>query len=293
MGRNMLGFLNINKPSGVTSNYVVQRIKHKFHIKKIGHLGTLDPLASGVLPIAIGKATRLFDYTLAKDKRYIAVFDFGYTTDTLDITGNVTSSGGYIPTISEISSVCSDMIGSQDQIPPMFSAKNVNGVRAYELARQGIQVDLRPKEITIHSLTCTQDLGGGRYIFDIVCSSGTYIRSIARDIASKLDTYACMSVLNRVRCGEFDIDNAIDLEDLLSQDSLDEYLISPLKVLPKFDRITISDQDLADILNGKSITTKPINTPTFVMHNENIVGVVKQSNDKLKLDTFLYEEGND
>ena len=287
----MLGFLNINKPSGVTSNYVVQKIKHKFHIKKIGHLGTLDPMASGVLPIAIGKATRLFDYTLAKDKRYIAVFDFGYTTDAIDTTGNITYSDGYIPTMAEISAVCRDMIGTQNQIPPMFSAKNVNGVRAYDLARQGIQVDLKPKEISIYNLTCTSDLGGGRYIFDIVCSSGTYIRSIARDIASKLDTYACMSSLNRVRCGEFDISDAIDLEELLNNDSLEEFLISPLKALPKFDKIIISDQELADILNGKPIKTRPINTPPFVMHENSMVGIVKQSNDKLKLDTFLYEEG--
>lgn len=146
----MIGFINIYKPNGMTSNAVVQKIKKHFHINKIGHMGTLDPMAEGLLPIAIGKATRLFDYMLDKKKTYNVIFEFGYETNTLDITGEKTASNACDITSENIKSVCEEMIGKQMQMPPKFSAKNVNGARAYDLARRGIEFELKPKEIEIY-----------------------------------------------------------------------------------------------------------------------------------------------
>ena len=164
----MLGFLNIYKPSGITSNAVVQKIKKRFHIDKIGHMGTLDPLACGILPIAVGKATRLFDYSLDKKKRYTAIFDFGYTTDTLDIEGVKTNESQVVPNIEQIKLAMTKLIGEMDQIPPLYSAKVVNGRRAYDLAREGVAFELKPKKITIYNIDLIEQISEYQYKFDIL-----------------------------------------------------------------------------------------------------------------------------
>ena len=285
----MIGFLNIYKPSGVTSNFVVQKIKKRFHIDKIGHMGTLDPLASGILPIAIGKATRMFDYSLNKTKRYTAIFDFGYTTDSLDITGERTSDVGYVPSREEIIQVTNKLIGEYDQVPPMFSAKNVNGVRAYDLARKGISVELKPNKITIFKLDLLEQISDYQYKFDIVCSSGTYIRAIARDLAKMLDTYACMSFLERTETGNFKIDNSIYFDDIIQSDSLEKYLISPIEAFDYFDKISIDSKALNDLLNGKKIDYNILTKDTFVTFDNKLVGIAKKNCDYLQLETFLFE----
>ena len=286
----MLGFLNIYKPSGVTSNYVVQKIKKKFHIDRIGHMGTLDPLACGILPIALGKATRLFDYSLNKTKRYTAVFDFGYTTDTLDITGEKTETYGYVPSINEISKACQKLLGEISQIPPRFSAKNVNGVRAYDLARKGLEFELKPKTITIYQLEVLEQLSDFQFKFDIICSSGTYIRSIARDIATLLDTYACMSYLERTETGNFNLVSSVSLNDLLEDNvDINQYIISPIDVFSNFDSVEIDSYTFNDLINGKRPKYRKFVNNTFVLHNNELVGVARKNSDELILDTFLYE----
>ena len=144
----MKGFINLIKPEGMSSAYAVGRVKRKLHVK-CGHMGTLDPMASGVLPIGLDKTSRLFQFLLDKQKTYVARFKFGYTTDTLDITGEITESGGRIPTESEILSVLDKFIGEIDQIPPKYSAKCVNGKRGYQLARSGVEFELEPKKVKI------------------------------------------------------------------------------------------------------------------------------------------------
>ena len=182
----MNGIFNILKPTGMTSNAVLTKIKKRFNIKKVGHLGTLDPLATGVLPITIGKATKLFDYFLKKDKIYKAVFTFGKTTTTLDSEGDVTSESSVIPTKEQIESVLSKLVGEVDQVPPNFSAKNVNGQRAYTLARQEVDFVLPPKRVSIYGIELLSQVSENSYLFNIHCSSGTYIRSIAREMATSL-----------------------------------------------------------------------------------------------------------
>ena len=286
----MLGFLNIYKPSGMTSNAVVQKIKKKFHINKIGHMGTLDPLASGILPIAIGKATRLFDYSLNKTKRYTAIFDFGYTTDTLDTTGEKTNHSGYIPTTDEIIIATKQLIGEIDQVPPQYSAKNINGMRAYDLARKGVNFELKPKKIKIFKLDIIEQVSDYQFKFDIVCSSGTYIRAIARDLANCLDTYACMSFLERTETGNFKLDTSIDLENMINGDKdINNYIISPLDVFANFDKIEINDTTFYDLINGKRPKFSILTNDTFVIHKGELVGIAKKNSEELILETFLYE----
>ena len=285
----MLGFLNIYKPSGITSNKVVQKIKKKFHIEKIGHMGTLDPLACGVLPIAVGKATRLFDYSLEKKKRYIAIFDFGYTTDTLDIEGIKTNECSILPTLEQIKSAISKLIGDIDQIPPLYSAKVVNGRRAYDLAREGVEFELKPKKITIYDIQIIEQISEYQYKFDIECSSGTYIRAIARDIAELCGTYGCMSFLERTQTGVFKKESAIILDDLLDKDSCEEYLISPNNAFDNFDTYIVDDKTKIDLLNGKRPKINAFNKPTFILNNNELLGIARINSNELILDTFLYE----
>ena len=286
----MLGFLNIYKPSGITSNSVVQKIKKKFHIDKIGHMGTLDPLASGVLPIAIGKATRMFDYSLDKIKRYTAIFDFGYTTDTLDTDGVKTKENGLVPSIEQIKLTLTKLIGKINQIPPLYSAKCINGKRAYDLARAGIDFELKPKEITIYEIKLLEKVSNFQFKFDILCSSGTYIRAIARDIAEICGTYACMSYLERTETGNFTKDNSINLNDLLECDSYEQYIISPIEAFNNFDYYNIDKNTKNDLLNGKKTKCITFTKPTFIVYNNELLGVAKTNSDILILETFLYEQ---
>ena len=284
----MIGFLNVYKPSGVTSNFVVQKIKKRFNLKKIGHMGTLDPLACGILPIAVGKATRMFDYSLNKIKRYTAVFDFGYTTDSLDITGQKTENEGYIPSQDEIENATKKLIGKISQIPPIFSAKNVNGMRAYDLARSGVKFELKPKEIIIYKLDLIEKISDYQYKFDILCSSGTYIRAIGRDIANLLNTYACMSFLERTETGNFKLDTSILFDDILTSNDLANNLMTVSDAFPDFDIIDIDKSMYNDVINGKRPKFEKISKNTFIRCDNNIIGVAKLNSEHLILDTFLF-----
>lgn len=230
----MSGFICVNKEVGVSSAREVARIK-RFCGIPCGHMGTLDPLASGVLPIAVGNATRLFDYFLKKEKTYVATFRFGAAYDTLDITGNVTQSGGRIPAEEEILAVIPRLVGEVMQVPPNYSAKSVGGKRGYALARQGVEFTLPPKKVYIKSIYLKEKVGSDSFTFEIECGSGTYIRSIARDMAACLGTYACMSGLIRTKSGIFTIDNSVKTSEL-SEENIKNYIIPCEDVLP-FDSI--------------------------------------------------------
>ena len=271
----MLGFLNVYKPSGMTSSAVVQKLKKKFHIDKIGHMGTLDPLACGVLPIAIGKATRLFDFSLNKKKRYIAIFDFSYTTDTLDSTGKVEKTCDKIVTIDKILEVLPNCIGNISQVPPNFSAKNVNGRRAYDLARSGIEFELKPKNVVIYNINCLEQISSTQFKFDIECSSGTYIRSIVRDLANLLGVVGCMVFLERIETGEFSLSSAINLEEILDCNDLKKFLISPTNAFYNVPCFNIDKTQLINILNGKKFKIQKFNVPTFILFEDKIVGLAK------------------
>lgn len=213
------GFINVNKQAGVTSGRVVNRIKgimraQGLEITKIGHLGTLDPDGEGVLPIAIGRATRLFDLLTNKTKVYYTIFRFGETSDTLDASGTITETNEKLPTKEEILAIIPSLTGEIAQIPPLYSAKVINGERAYKLARKGETPDLKAKLIKIESIELIEQLNDREYAFRVTCGGGTYIRSIARDMASALGTVGLMSYIKREQSGAFDLTTAYTLDEL-------------------------------------------------------------------------------
>lgn len=233
------GFINVNKEKGMSSAFVVTKLKRilrnrGIEFDKIGHTGTLDPDGEGVLPVAVGKATRLFDYLLDKKKVYYTEFVFGSETDTLDESGVVIKEGGRIPLEEEILGVLPTLEGEIDQIPPLYSAKSIDGRRAYDLARQGIKFELKPKRVTIYGI---KYLGkkDNAFAYEVTCSGGTYIRSIARDMAYALNTLGYMRYIKRIASGAFNIERAYTLKELESID-IEENLISIEEMLESFNR---------------------------------------------------------
>lgn len=226
----MTGFINVNKAAGVSSAREVAIIKRLTGMP-CGHLGTLDPMACGVLPIAVGNATRLFDFFLGKRKRYVAEFTFGVQTDTLDTTGTVTATSDKIPSESEILSALPSLIGEYDQVPPQYSAKSINGERGYKLARRGESFELPPKRVSIGEFTLLSRVSESVFRFCIECGSGTYIRSLARDLGKLMGTYAVMNALTRTQSGPFLIENSVKTQDL-DCDNIFASLIPADSVLP-------------------------------------------------------------
>ena len=242
----MTGFVVVNKAEGVSSAREVNIIKRLTNMS-CGHMGTLDPMASGVLPVAIGNAARLFDYFLNKRKTYIATFVFGCDSDTLDSTGKVIT-GGTIPSESEIQGILPEIIGEIYQVPPKFSAKNIDGKRGYQLARAGIEFELPPKKVNIYSIKLIEKLDGSSYSFEIECGGGTYIRSIARDLGAKLHTCAIMGALVRTKSGIFEIDKAVKTE-ILTKENISNYIIPTESVLP-FDSFYPTEKEAKRLFNG-------------------------------------------
>lgn len=245
----MNGFLNLYKPKGVSSAFVLNQIKRSVRGETVGHMGTLDPLASGVLPVAIGKSARLFDFLLDKSKTYVADFAFGYETDTLDLEGKVIRTSPVIPTEEEIARVLPSLCGDVDQIPPLFSAKCVNGKRGYELARKGKEFTLPPKRVHIEKIELLGRTEENKYRFLIVCGGGTYIRSIARDIGEAIGSCATMTDLVRRSSGIFDIDSSVTAERFANAEDKKSLLIPPDEVV-SFPKIELTEREAERLFNG-------------------------------------------
>lgn len=225
----MTGFVNVYKPEGMGSTKVVGRVKYLLKTP-CGHMGTLDPLACGVLPVGIGNAARLFDYFLQKEKRYSARFVFGATTDTLDREGEIVR-GGRVPSTDEIAAALPAFIGEIMQTPPRYSAVSVNGRRGYDLARSGRDFELSAKKVKIASFTLREQTAPDEFAFDIVCGGGTYIRSLARDLAEALGTKGYMSYLCRTASGVFTCETSVPF-DSLTAENIRDYIIPTDSVLP-------------------------------------------------------------
>ena len=244
----MTGFININKAKGKSSAAAVAAVKRKCGVP-CGHMGTLDPMATGVLPVGIGKTTRLFPYLLDKEKEYRARFLFGKNSDTLDVTGNVTEAEPKIISEEQISAVLGDFIGEIDQIPPKYSAKCVDGKRGYQLARRGVEFSLPPKKVFIKDIKLLKKTDENEFEFYITCGGGTYIRSLARDIAEKLGTFGIMSSLVREKSGKFDLKSAVTVEELLDTDDITKYII-PADYAVDFKKLILSEERAKKILDG-------------------------------------------
>ncbi len=281
----MNGFINIFKPSGITSAYAITKIKKMFKGEKIGHMGTLDPLASGVLPVGIGKCNRLFNYLLDKEKVYKAEFTFGYETDTLDSDGKVLKESAIIPTKEQILSVLPSLIGEVMQVPPSYSAKNVDGKRSYQLARQGIQVELPPKKVVISKIELESQISNNCYAFTIYCKGGTYIRSICRDMAYALSTYATMTKLSRVQSGCFTIENSINVEDL-DYFNIEKHLIKPENVVT-FESVFLNEKDDTELSFGRKVLVEKDNGFYKIFNKNGFIGIGEIENKSLKIKAYI------
>jgi len=248
----MHGLLNVRKPTGMTSRDVVNRIQRLATRLKAGHAGTLDPLASGVLVVGIGAATRLVSYVQAMPKRYRGTFLLGRQSPTEDIDGPVTElTAPPIPTLDGLRAAARSLTGEIQQRPPAFSALKVEGRRAYELARAGKPVDLEPRPVVVYRL----DIEAYQYPelrLAVECSSGTYVRSLGRDLAAALNTAAVMSQLQRTAIGDFTIEKSVPLADLDPGNWLD-HLLPPLHAVERLPRVVVSDTDAGRIRFGQAI----------------------------------------
>lgn len=259
----MLGLLLLDKPEGITSFGAVARIKRLTGEKRVGHTGTLDPMATGVLPILIGRATVLSQYLIDADKSYSATVKLGITTDTCDITGNVLSQSTVDGNI-DLEAVLKKFIGKQMQTPPMFSAIKQNGVRMYELARRGESVEIPAREIEVFSLLQTSPISDTfEFDIDTTVSKGTYIRSLCRDIGEALGCGATLTRLVRTKTAGFDIDKCVDLGDL-TPENIGDYILPCDLAVDYMPKVTVSEKQAVRFCNGGALSLDRIKSDKFI-----------------------------
>ena len=249
------GIINVNKPAGWTSQDVCSKLRHVLNIKKIGHTGTLDHMATGVLPVCVGKATRIIEYYDKDTKSYHASMKLGITTDTLDITGKILETAGYSK-VSEkdVREAFKAYTGHVMQIPPKYSALKIDGRRAYDLAREGKAFEISPREIIIYDNSVMKiDLVSGEIEFDVSCSKGTYIRTICDDIGRELGCGAAMTALTRTASGYFRIEDSYTIEEIIeAEDPMNTMLIPADITLEKLGKIELNDNRITAFINGNS-----------------------------------------
>lgn len=280
------GILPVNKPQGWTSFDVVNKIKHIIYQKglKIGHLGTLDPMATGVLLVTVGKATKLFDLMQQKSKTYLATFEFGYETDTLDATGTKVSESLNLPTRQQIEEILPSFIGQIEQMPPKYSAKSINGKRAYDLARANQQFDLKPCKVNIYDLDII-DFSKNCLTLKVVCGSGTYIRAIGRDIAEKLKTFATMTSLIRTDIDNFNIKNCVDIQSINEQ-NIAENMFKIKNVLSQ-PVLKLGQTETGKILNGQSVKIEKDDGLYQLIGENDTIALVQIKDFNAKMSIFL------
>ncbi len=278
------GIVNVDKPAGLTSSDVVYRLRKIFSTRAVGHMGTLDPQGTGVLPIGIGKSTRLFDYLLKKDKVYRTTFSFGCETDTLDGEGEIISRAEKIPSLEEFTSTANNFIKKYCQIPPAYSAKNIGGVRAYELARAGKPVTLLGREVEIYNIYAIEK-NNAEFTLTVNCSSGTYIRSLCRDIAHALDSLAIMTSIRRLRAGIFKVENAYSLDEIAQ---LKEKAVIPPQKCLDIPQLVLDEGLYKSLVNGMSVRVEGAKSgECFVSCRGDLLGIAKVNDEILKIKTFL------
>ena len=281
----MTGFINIIKPSGMSSAYAVGAVKKKFN-QPCGHMGTLDPMAEGVLPVGIGKTSRLFQYLLDKEKTYIARFIFGIETDTLDITGKITGQTKVVPTLEQINSVIGSFVGEIMQVPPNYSAKCINGKRGYELARQGKEFELEAKKVCILGIECLSQISENEFEFKIDCKGGTYIRSLARDIAKSVNSLGVMSKLTRTKCGIFTMENGIGVEEFKGSENVEKHIIAS-DMAVSFEKLDLTKEQAQKILDGVYENYGFADGVYRVYNQGSFIGVGKVENGILRINSYV------
>lgn len=256
------GVLVINKHSGVTSHDIVNKVRRLYGTKRVGHTGTLDPMASGVLVVLVGRAAKAAEYLVCDSKRYRAGLRLGLTTDTEDTTGETLSVSDDIPDGDAVRRVCGEFVGKYDQIPPMYSALKVGGQKLCDLARRGITVERKPRTVEISSLCVTNTENVTDYILDVACSSGTYIRTLCADIGEKLGCGGVMSSLCRTEAGGFSIENSVTIAELeeMSEEQRVGILVPTESLFDSLPKVTPAEFYEKLCRNGCEIYQKKIGT---------------------------------
>ncbi|MBR1753525.1 tRNA pseudouridine(55) synthase TruB [bacterium] len=283
----MFGFLNINKPVNITSHDVISYLRKITKIKRIGHAGTLDPFACGVLPVAIGNATRLFEY-FDDDKEYIAEISFGKNTDTFDTEGQVTEVFDKKISEPEILNILENFQGEIEQIPPIYSAIKVNGKKLYEYAREGKNVELKPRKVTIENLVL-KNFNNTEQKAEVIikCSKGTYIRSLAYDIGKQLNCGAFLSKLTRTQAGNFYIKDSVNLYDIKTIEDVIKNLKEPTLNLPHAE---INEIEAKKISMGQFLKNKQNFSDGDIIvltHNNKMCAIAKIQDNLIKAGKVL------
>ena len=255
----------VNKPTGITSHTLVQKVRRRLGISRIGHTGTLDPLASGLMILTIGKATKILPFMSHFFKEYEATMKLGLRSDTLDITGDILERrDDAAPQRETVERVLESFLGESSQLPPMYSAKKVNGMRLYDLARQNVEIDRKPQAITIKEIELL-DIHYDEIRFRVVCSTGTYVRVLIEDIAERMGTIAVMTSLQRTAIDDFRLADAYDA------DEIDENV----RIIPVYDVLKdyfyYEMADISDVMNGKKIVLPQGLPDTLMITHENEV----------------------
>ena len=284
----MQGLILLNKPKGITSFSAVNKIKWLAQEKRVGHTGTLDPLATGVLPIFLGRATALSGILLDADKGYTATVKLGITTDTCDITGTVLTENTVKVTNDELQKVLSGFRGKISQVPPIYSALKKDGVRLYQLAREGKEVEIDPREVEIKRLDLLE-FEGDTFKIDVECSKGTYIRSLCRDIGEALGCGATMTELVRTSTSGFSLADTVSLDDL-TRENINDYIVSEENALLYLRQIKVTEKQAIRFLNGGQLAYERLKEAEFedgelvrVKHGGLFLGVGYADNQKKQI----------
>lgn len=291
----MQGILIINKPKEYTSQDVVSKVKKILNIKKAGHTGTLDPMATGVLPVLLGNYTKLSKYLIEHDKTYVAKIKLGQKTDTGDQEGNVIEEKEVSDNITneDVNNTLKAFLGNQKQIPPMYSAIKVDGKKLYEYARQGIEVEVKPRDIIVYDIKLLEyNIEYKEIKIEVSCSKGTYIRVLCEDIAEKLNTVGYMSELNRIVVDKFTIDKAITFEQLEANKDNLEFLNNNLvlmeEIFADFKPLKLNTRKLELFLNGVMLTfNNPDGVYNIYDQDDKYIGTGIIKNNLLKRDIII------
>ncbi len=263
--KELSGIVIVNKEEGVSSQTVVNRVKRIFGVKKAGHTGTLDPLATGVLPVLIGRGVKASEFLLTKDKHYVATMLLGLETDSEDVTGNILNQSDRIPPEDEVLDAVSSMLGVSMQVPPMYSAIKIGGRKLCDLAREGKIIEREPREITVYSISAKR-LNEREYALDIHCSKGTYIRTLCADIGRKLGCFACMKTLCRSEVSTFKLSDAKTLSQLeaMSEDEREKFVRNTEEIFSSCRKLILSPFFARLARCGQPIYAKKVKFPVEV-----------------------------
>lgn len=283
----MDGLLIVNKPKGYTSHDVVNVVRKQLNIKKVGHTGTLDPNATGVLPILIGKATKISKYLIEHNKTYIATVKLGEKTDTGDSEGQVVETKKIPEGLKkeDINKVLQSFLGKQKQLPPMYSAIKVNGKKLYEYAREGKELEIKPRDIEIYKIELLE-YKNSKIKFEVECSKGTYIRTLCEDIAEKIETVGYMEELQRTKVNNFQIENSILLDNITIENA-EQNIIKIEEVFKDKNTIELDSKKLELFLDGVKLTYNLPQEIYRIYNNNQFIGIGVIENKLLKRDIVI------